>query len=130
MTNQAPRAPKALDSAGRALWRAIVGQVSGDGLVLDARELSALAAACAEADMLATLEEALADQPRTVKGAQGQLVAHPLIGEARRSRQTVASLLKSIGLEDPILADAKSGRGSRTTSWQARDAANARHQAR
>jgi hypothetical protein len=60
-----------------------------------------------------------------VRGAQGNLVAHPLIGEARRSRAAIQSLLKTIGLEDPA-AEGK-GRGSRTTSTQARTAAMRRH---
>jgi hypothetical protein len=109
-----------------ALWRSMTRQVAGDGLQLDARELSVLTAACREADMLTRIEAALVDQPMTCRGAQNQLVAHPLLGEARRSRTTIAGLLKAIGLEDPLLAG-KSGSGSRTTSWQARDAAQARH---
>lgn len=82
--------------------------------------------ACREQDMLAQIELALVDAPLTVKGAQSQLVAHPLIGEARRSRAQIASLLKAISLEDPSLA-AGSGRGSRTTSTAARSAALTRH---
>jgi hypothetical protein len=79
--------------------------------------------------MLAAIEAELATADRlTVKGAQGQLVAHPLLSEARRSRAQIASLLKAIGLEDPAAAPAR-GRGGRTTSWQAREAANARHRA-
>jgi hypothetical protein len=53
-------------------------------------------------------------------------VAHPLIGEARRSRTTIHSLLKQIGLEDPGAA-APVGRGGRTTSTSARHAAMTRH---
>jgi hypothetical protein len=85
-----------------------------------------LESACREQDMLALIEAALVDAPLTVKGAQSQLVAHPLIGEARRSRAQIASLLKAIGLDDPSLA-ASSGRGSRTTSTSARRAALTRH---
>lgn len=79
--------------------------------------------------MLNSIEAELATAGRlTVKGAQGQLVAHPLLGEARRSRAQIASLLKAIGLDDPD-AGAGTGRGGRTSSWQAREAANARHRA-
>lgn len=75
--------------------------------------------------MLGTIEAELATAPRlTVKGANGQTVAHPLLGEARRSRAQVAALLKAIGLEDP--SQAATGRGSRTSSESARRAAMTR----
>lgn len=119
------RPPAELADAGRKLWRSIAKQVAEDGLILDARELALLAEACREADMLASITAALDGEPRTVRGAQGQLVAHPLIGEARRSRQAMHSLLKDIGLTDP--AEQGKGSGSRTTSWQARAAAQVRN---
>jgi len=100
--------------------------VAEDGLKLDQRELKLLESACREQDMLARIEAALVDAPLTVKGAQSQMVSHPLIGEARRSRAQIASLLKAIGLEDPG-ADSGKGRGSRTTSTAARGAANSRY---
>lgn len=106
------------------MWRSIASQVAEDGLELDSRELKLLEAACREQDMLARIEAALADAPLTVKGAQNQMVAHPLIGEARRSRAQIASLLKAIGLDDP--STTVTGRGSRTTSVTARAAAMAR----
>jgi P27 family predicted phage terminase small subunit len=115
MSTKPARAPKNLDPEGRALWRSIASQVAGDGLQLDQRELKLLESACREQDMLARIELALETAPLTVKGAQSQLVAHPLIGEARRSRAQIASLLKAIGLDDPSVA-AGGGRGSRTTS--------------
>lgn len=116
------------DRSCRATLVHVVAQVAGDGLQLDAREVALLTAACREADVLARIEDELADAPVTTVGAQGQTVAHPLIGEARRSRQTVAALLRQIGLEDPAVASP--GSGSRTTPWQARAAAQARHQGR
>ena len=128
-TNHPPtaRPPKGLQGAGRALFRALSAQIEADGLVFDAREHTLLVHACRESDMLAAVEAELATAGRlTVKGAQGQMVAHPLLSEARRSRAQIASLLKAIGLDDPNAAPS-AGRGSRTTSWQARDAANARH---
>ena len=126
MSTKSARRPRNLASEGRALWRQIASQVAEDGLELDQRELKLLESACREQDMLARIEAALADAPLTVKGAQNQLVAHPLISEARRSRAQIAALLRAIGLEDPTLARG-SGRGSRTSSTQARAAAAARH---
>ncbi len=128
MSVKSARVPAELGSEGRRLWREIAGQVARDGLELDARELQLLRSACCEADMLAKVTAALAGEPMTVRGAQGQLVAHPLLGEARRSRTTIASLLKQRQLVDPLVA-AKTGSGSRTTSWQAREAAKGLHHA-
>lgn len=118
------RPPKGLDKAGAALWRAIAAQMHADGGELDARERQLLEDACRERDVLVGIEEEMVGQPRTSLGAQRQLVAHPLIGEARRSRQTIASLLKQINL-DPQSEHVEK-RGSATTSWQARAAAQAR----
>jgi P27 family predicted phage terminase small subunit len=126
MSTKAARTPKNLDPEGSALWRAIALQVAGDGLQLDQRELKLLESACREQDMLARIEAVLSTAPLVVLGAQNQMVAHPLIGEARRSRAQIASLLKAIGLDDPD-AGSGSGRGSRTTSTSARGAAFSRH---
>ena len=126
MSTKPARTPKNLASEGRTLWRAIASQVAEDGLKLDQRELKLLESACREQDMLSRIEFALVDAPLTVKGAQAQMVSHPLIGEARRSRAQIASLLKAIGLEDPGAA-AGGGRGSRTTSTAARTAALTRY---
>jgi P27 family predicted phage terminase small subunit len=122
---KAARAPGGLQAEGRRLWREIASQVAADGLEMDARELEMLRSACSEADMLAAITAGLEGEPMTVRGAQGQLVAHPLLSEARRSRAAIAALLKTIGLQDA--AEAKPGRGGRTTSTSARAAAFARH---
>jgi hypothetical protein len=128
MTVRPARLPRDIGKCGAALWRSIAAQVAADGLELDPRERELLEAACRERDMLASIEDALAGEPRIVRGAQGQLVAHPLLGEARRSRQSIATLLKAISLEDPLASAGKgAGSGSRTTSWQARAAATTRH---
>lgn len=118
--------PSNLGTSGRALWREIAGQVAQDGLVLDAREAVLLTLACRETDQLAIIEDALVGASLMVRGSQGQEVAHPLIGEARRSRTTIAALLGRIGLDDPLAA-AGPGKGSRTTPGMARGAANSRH---
>ena len=122
------RAPAALSKPGRTLWKSVAHQLADDGLVLDARDRELLEQACREADVLAEIEDALVGAPKTVKGAQGQIVAHPLIGEARRSRTTMMTLLGKLDLADPTSA-AGGGSGSRTTPWQARAAAQARHRA-
>lgn len=124
-----PRQPSGLGKAGAALWRAILGQLDDDGLVPDAREQQWLALACREADQLAAVEAALAGQSLTTLGSAKQLVAHPLLGECRASRQVIAGLLARVGLDDP-LAVASGGSGSRTTTAAGRRAALIRHHGR
>lgn len=122
--------PAGLGITGAALWRDLARFWSDDDLEPDPRELRLLADACREADMLAALEECLAADLAVggvkTKGSMGQDVANPLIGECRRSRAQVAALLKQLDLSDPD-AEAKTGRGGRTTPWQARAAAMTRH---
>lgn len=119
------RPPRDLGAAGKALWGALQAQIEADGLTFDARETVLLHHACRESDMLTAIEgELAAAKGLTVMGAQGQMVAHPLLGEARRSRAQVASLLKALGLEDPL---AGGGRGGRTTASSARAAVSTRY---
>ncbi|MBM0125603.1 hypothetical protein [Pimelobacter simplex] len=124
MSVKAARCPANLGTEGRRLWREIAAQVAADGLELDRKELELLRSAAAEADMLARIEAGLVDEPTVVTGAQGQRVAHPLLGEARRSRAAIAALLKQIQLAPPA---EPVGKGGRTTSTQARSAAMSRH---
>jgi len=109
MAVKAASTPRDLGGNGRKLWRKLAQQVADDGLILDERELFLLHAACRETDMLARIEAALEGADMTVRGAQGNWVAHPLLGEARRSRAQVASLLKQIGLTDPHAGTATTG---------------------
>jgi hypothetical protein len=46
------------------------------------------------------LRDAMTSEPLTVRGSQGQQVIHPIIGELRLHRATLASLLKQLGLPD------------------------------
>jgi len=97
-----------------------------DGVVPTSQERRWLEDACRTADAIADLEDALTDQPRVVKGSQGQPVAHPLIGEIRQHRMALSALLARVKLfaEDEGTA---AGSGSRTTSTQARAASLTRH---
>lgn len=126
MGTSKPRQPAGLGKAGAALWRSLVGQLDSDGLLPDAREVEWLTMACMERDQLAHLMDALKGEPLTVLGSAKQLVAHPLVGECRQSRNAIAGLLARIGLEDPQAAEGV-GSGSRTTSQSARRAALTRH---
>lgn len=114
----AVEAPAGLRVHGKALWAGVAGPGKYE---LRADELRVLEDAAREADLIAKLEDGLADAPLVVRGSQGQDVIHPLISEIRQHRATLAALLRQLKLPD---ADPESAAGERSTS--ARAAANAR----
>lgn len=91
----AVRVPNGLKAAGKKLW-----QSTTDLYDLRQDELEVLKGACSEADLITRMEDELADEPLTVKGSQGQLVAHPLVQELRQHRATMAALLRGLKLPD------------------------------
>lgn len=105
-------APRGLKAAGRKLWKATV-----ETYELRQDEQEVLRAVCAEADLIARMEEELADAPLTVEGSMGQLVPHPLVTELRQHRATMAALLRGMKLPDE---------GGEAASNQQRAAANSR----
>ena len=105
--------PSSLGVAGAQLYREVAGTWT-----LRADEKRVLLDACAEADLVDDLAEAMDGQQKLVTGSQGQLVINPLISEQRQHRMALASLLKQLKLPD------ESADESRST--QARNAANAR----
>lgn len=116
----ARKAPAGLGTAGRALWRAVTADLAAQGLELRPDEAATLEAAARQADTIATLEGALKDAPLTVRGSQGQEVAHPLLAEVRLGRALLAQLLARLRLGQ--LDQAHESPRSRS----ARKAANAR----
>ena len=92
MTNHAP---KGLGAAGKRLWRDVTGKYE-----LRPDELRVLESACRTVDMIGQLEDALVDEPATVLGSKGQVIAHPLIAEVRMQRMAFAQLLRSLKLPD------------------------------
>lgn len=115
-----PAAPKGSGDAGRRLWRAVHAYLVAEGLDLDPAEAQALEMACTQLDVVARLEVFAAGEPVTVKGSQGQPVAHPALVEARQGRATVASLLARLKIT-ALPADLESPR-----SRSARKAAQVR----
>src|SRR6185437_16953132 len=75
------KTPARLGREGRALWQQIIGSYA-----LRVDEVVLLANACREIDLIERLEVEQRDQPLTVRGAQGQLVASPLGSELRQHR--------------------------------------------
>jgi hypothetical protein len=94
-----PRPPKGLGVEGRALWRVIVADAAGQGLELDARELTWLRHAAKLADRIAGLEEALAGEPLVVPGHAKQPVANPLLPEIRQNQALLAQTLGRLRLD-------------------------------
>ena len=87
--------PRGLKAAGRKLWKATT-----EAYELRQDELEVLRAVCAEADLIARMEDELSDAPLTVEGSMGQLVPHPLVTELRQHRATMAALLRGMKLPD------------------------------
>ena len=87
--------PSNLGPAGESLW----GDVSS---VYELRpdEVRILEDACRERDLIARLEDGLAESSVFMKGSMGQLVVNPLVGEIRQHRTAFASLMKQLKLPD------------------------------
>jgi P27 family predicted phage terminase small subunit len=112
-------APKALGTAGKRLWKAIVDDIE-PGWRLDARELHLLERACRVEDEVRALEAAIDRDGPMAEGSRGQATVHPAISEARQLRLVQARLLGGIELCNPR-------HGSATANGaRARVAANAR----
>ncbi|MGN6199119.1 hypothetical protein [Humibacter sp.] len=121
--------PAGLSDAGRGLWRQIATDWRDNDVVPDAREARLLTDACHEADVLALLEAELATAAATgsltTTGSMGQLVTHPHVGEARRSRAQIKALLQALQLDVPE-ANVDAAVTKLTNSQRARKAAQAR----
>jgi hypothetical protein len=89
------RTPPTLGSVGGALWRELMAKYQ-----FRPDEARVLFDACAEADLIDTLQAAQNDQPLTVRGSMGQQVINPLVSELRQHRATLASLLRHLKLPD------------------------------
>ena len=120
MTDHArPTPPTGLTSAGKALWRAIVGDLA-EGMELDARELAILGAAARQADSVSALERVLKRDGLTVRGASGQRRLNAVVPEIRQGRIAVARLLGELDLAGesaPQTAASQRARKAANTRW-------------
>ena len=91
-----PKPPVGLRARGRAIWRAVQGTYT-----LNPAEEATLAALARTLDEIADLEAAMAGQPMTVTGSQGQPRPHPLLGEIRAHRALADKLQVSLALPAP-----------------------------
>ena len=122
-----PKPPTGLTSAGKALWRAIVGDLA-EGMELDARELAVLEAACRQADVVAALEQVVKRDGVTVLGASGQRRLNGAVSEARQGRVALARLLGELDLageQAPQTAGTRRARKAAETRWAAHHARRA-----
>ena len=74
-----PRAPAGLGAAGKATWRAVLG----DFKVRDDELIVMVIPACRLSDEIARMEEELAEAPVIVAGSKGQDRPNPLLAELR-----------------------------------------------
>ena len=88
-------APKGLDKRGRRFWRDVLRSYE-----LQADELLVLESASKTLDLIARIEEELADSPLTVKGSMGQQREHPLLSEVRQQRALLAQHVRQLALPD------------------------------
>lgn len=110
--------PEGLSDGGLELWHSIA-----DSHELRADEWRILKDACFEADIIDRLQAEFATGETTAKGSMGQVVANPVLTEARQHRATLTSMLAKLKIPD---TDATSQRRTAATSDAARKAARAR----
>ncbi len=99
----AHRAPSGLGAAGKAVWRAVLDDLTAAGngsetWELDGRELLILEAAARQADLNRELEQALARDGVMIEGSQGQARMNAAATEVRQGRVAVEKLLSALAL--------------------------------
>ncbi len=111
-----PRTPANLGPAGKALWRRLTASY-----VFAEHELALLEVAAHQADDVAALERAIAEDGYIVAGSQGQPRLSGAVTEVRQGRLALGKLLAQLALPDEDGEAAPS-----PASLRARKAANAR----
>ena len=96
--------PENLGPRGSALWSNVTGEYA-----LRPDELSILADACHEADIIELLKAEFATSDLRTTGSMGQDVIAPHVSEIRQHRNTLKSLLAQLRLPD---GEARAGGGS------------------
>jgi len=113
--------PSDLGDRGSALWESVTTQY---GLRPD--ELSILADACHEADIIERLKAEFAARDLITTGSMGQDVAAPHVSEIRQHRATLATLLGKLRLPDDSAGapsnSSEAGRALVNQRWRPRSA--------
>lgn len=118
MADEVPRAPRGLRAGGKRLWSNIAGEYE-----LSPDEYEVLTEACRTRDELDAITSAIRSGTPTVTGPRGQVVANPLLAEARAHRAVLGRLLKALGNAD------ENQQPESWTTIRAREAAQARWRA-
>jgi hypothetical protein len=105
---KALQAPKGLEAEGRRFWRQVVQEWT-----FRPDELRILERAARLLDTLTKLDEALVGADLIMRGSRGNLIANPLLTERRLHEETLARLLRQLGLPDE---DDDQGKGSRSSA--------------
>lgn len=107
--------PESLKVAGKALWESIASRY-----VLRADEVTRLEQAAKTADVISMLEDAWSalGYPMVSVGSMKQEVIHPLIGEIRTQRSSLAALLAGLKLpDDESGVEVNQNRSAAQSSW-------------
>lgn len=100
-----PLGRKPFGAAGERLWASVT-----DGFVLDEHEATLLRSACATADLVDVLDDAVQREGAVIDSPQGRK-AHPAIVEVRQQRLVLARLLAALrlpqGAEGDVQATAR-----------------------
>jgi P27 family predicted phage terminase small subunit len=116
--------PSGLRADGRRLWRSVVRELAGEGLVLDSREAQWLLSACELTDQLAVIKAAMAGEPLMVRGSQGQQVANPLLNEIRQHHLLISQTLARLKKPDEpagvlgVVGATNRARGAANRRWR------------
>jgi hypothetical protein len=117
------KTPTGLGVTGDRFWREIIAAYE-----LRADELAILDHACRTMDTIDRIDAELRNQPVTVPGSTGQIVAHPLLGEARMHRLALARLITTLHLPEDASGGAEIVAAGQRRTHAARAAATARWQ--
>jgi P27 family predicted phage terminase small subunit len=85
--------PEGLDEAGKDFWAAVDARYD-----LDPGEVVLLERACRTLDVLAGIDDWLADHGLVVTGSTGQVRAHPLLTVRNEQERTLVALITALGL--------------------------------
>jgi hypothetical protein len=91
-----PRPPARLGAEGKQLWRSICRVYE-----LSPAELALLLQAAKLMDLLARLDQELAESDLTVVGSTGQPRANPLLAASAVQRQTLGAMIQGLALPMP-----------------------------
>ena len=98
---RAPKPPKTLGAAGRALWRSIQSEYS----VVDAGGIAHLLTACRSENDISVWREAVAKDGPIVVDRFGQQKSHPLIKEIAQAEAVRRAALLALNLNIEPLQD-------------------------